>query len=427
MAANRGAEVRSPRRQQALGFLLLCIALPLLLQQLAGPAGKPLAPHRSLAGDEDETVSRVHLPIVQNQAGAYLVTPTPTASATTTATATGAPTATPTATPTNTATATSTATATATATSTATPTDTPTATATNTPTATATNTPTATATNTPTSTPDASPTAISGPAVLVGAGDVSECDDPYDEATADLLDAVEGIVFMLGDAVYGDATLQNFEECYDPSWGRHKARTLPSVGNHEYDTADAAGYFAYFGAAAGDMGKGYYSYDLGDWHIVVLNSNCGDVDGGGCDQDSEQYAWLQQDLAANPTTCTLAYFHHPLFRSNGNMSNQVRPFWQALYAAGADVVLSGHDHNYARFAPVDTVGNPDPDNGIRQFIVGTGGTSLAGVDPNTANLQAWDDDTWGVLKLTLNAASYDWEFLPIAGQTYTDSGTATCH
>jgi hypothetical protein len=260
--------------------------------------------------------------------------------------------------------------------------------------------------------------------VLVGAGDIAECGDQDDEATADLLDAIPGTVFTTGDNVYEDGTEAEFNSCYDPSWGRHKGRTRPSVGNHEYATPGATPYFDYFGASAGDPSEGWYSYDVGDWHIVVLNSNCTEI--GGCNAASAQGQWLQADLAANPNACTLAYWHHPRFSSSDGGDTDYQDFWQLLYDAGADVVLAGHSHHYERFAPQDATGLADP-RGIRSFVVGTGGRQFGTLStPRAANSEVSNNHTHGVLKLTLNATSYDWEFVPVAGSTFTDSGSASC-
>jgi acid phosphatase type 7 len=263
--------------------------------------------------------------------------------------------------------------------------------------------------------------------VVVGAGDIARCASSGDEATARLLDNIPGTVFTVGDNVYPDGTAAQFRDCYGPSWGRHKARTKPSVGNHEYHTPGASGYYNYFGSAAGPSGKGYYSYDRGDWHVVVLNSMCEKV--GGCGATSPMVSWLKNDLAANAShECTLAYFHHPLF-SSGNHGNQpqVRPIWAALYAADADVVVSGHDHHYERFAPQRPDGTPDTSRGIREFVVGTGGAGLYPLGTIKPNSQARNASTHGVLRLTLNATSYSWKFVPVSGKTFTDSGTASCH
>jgi hypothetical protein len=261
--------------------------------------------------------------------------------------------------------------------------------------------------------------------VMVGAGDIAHCSTTTDEATAKLLDGIFGTVFTLGDNVYNSGTSAEFANCYGPTWGRHKARTKPSVGNHEYLTSGASGYFNYFGAAAGDPKKGYYSYDRGDWHVIVLNSNCSQVP---CAAGSAQDTWLRADLANHPNKCTLAYFHAPLYSSGqyGN-STSVRPFWKALYQANADVVLSGHEHDYERFAPQNPYGAFDSARGIREFVVGTGGTYLrpfGTIKPNSVSRNA---STHGVLKLTLNLSGYAWKFVPVAGKTFTDSGTASCH
>jgi hypothetical protein len=269
----------------------------------------------------------------------------------------------------------------------------------------------------------------SGDPVLLAAGDIASCASPGDEATAALLDRLGGTIATLGDTVYISGTSQEFATCYHPSWGRHKRRTRPAVGNHEYGTAGAAGYFDYFGAAAGDPSKGYYSYDLGTWHIVVINSNCSQV--GGCGAGSPQEQWLRADLAAHPAACTLAYWHHPRF-SSGDVhgSNAVlEPIWRALYEHRADVVLSAHEHNYERFAPQDSTGQLDWDRGIRQFVVGTGGRSHYDgfITPILPHSEVRNGDTFGVLRLTLHATGYDWQFIPETGKTFTDAGSGTCH
>lgn len=258
--------------------------------------------------------------------------------------------------------------------------------------------------------------------VLVGAGDIAGCSSDGDEATANLLDGIPGTVFTTGDNVYPDGTASEFMDCYDPSWGRHKARTYPSPGNHDYHTEGAAGYFDYFGLAAGEPGKGYYSYDLGSWHIIVLNSNI--LIGAG----SEQEQWLRADLAAHPVACTLAYWHEPRFSSGDHHGSSVsiQPIWQALYDYGADVVLNGHEHNYERFAPQDPQGSADPIRGIRQFVVGSGGRSHYEVTNPIANSEVRNTDTFGVLKLVLHPDSYSWEFVPEAGGTFSDTGTSPC-
>ena len=263
-----------------------------------------------------------------------------------------------------------------------------------------------------------------GDPVLVGAGDIASCQSSGDGATAKLLDNIGGTVFALGDNAYPDGTYPQFRDCYGPSWGRFKDRTKPAVGNHEYNTPGAAGYFDYFGARAGDPAKGYYSYDRGSWHVVVLNSNCSKVP---CAAGSAQERWLKADLAANADhECTLAYFHHPRFSSSGNTAN-VAPFWEDLYEAGAEVVLNGHTHNYERFAPQRPDGTLDDARGMREFVVGTGGVSHNPFGTIKPNSQARNASTYGVLKLTLKSASYEWKFVPVEGKTFTDSGTKVCH
>lgn len=260
--------------------------------------------------------------------------------------------------------------------------------------------------------------------VLVGAGDIAY-DSRRDDETAKLLDTIPGIVFTLGDNAYLDGKSEEFQKYYEPTWGRHKARTFPAIGHHEYGVPGAYGYHQYFGPIAGDPGLAYYSYDLGDWHIIVLNSICERM--GDCRIDSTQGKWLQADLAANPGICTLAYFHDPLFSSSSdNAYPGVQDFWRLLYNAEVDVILNGHAHNYERFALQNPDGQADPGRGIRQFVIGTGGRSFSTFDAPAPNSEARETGTAGVLKLTLHPTSYDWEFVPIAGESFTDSGSADC-
>ena len=257
--------------------------------------------------------------------------------------------------------------------------------------------------------------------VLVGAGDIGWCGSPAPAATARLLDSIPGTVFTTGDNAYMNGTARQFTECYDPTWGRHKARTSPSPGNHDYDTPGAAPYFAYFGANAGPAGAGYYSYDLGAWHIVSLNSM---IPAGA---DSPQLAWLRADLTARRSRCTAAYWHDPVFSSgpNGNQP-QMRDIWRLLYEFGAEIVIAGDDHVYERFAPQDAEGRVDPERGIRQFVVGTGGAPLYQfLDAPRPNSEV-RVSTWGVLKLTLRSDEYQWQFIPVGGSGG-DSGTGRCH
>jgi len=263
-----------------------------------------------------------------------------------------------------------------------------------------------------------------------GNGTASSCRQVY---TSDLLVGANlAAVLLLGDSQYEDGALSDFEASYDLSWGRVKSITYPAVGNHEYNTPGAAGYFDYFNGVgnqtgrAGDRGTGYYSFDIGSWHLISLNSNCGEI--GGCGVGSPEEAWLRADLAAHPTRCTLAYWHHPRYSSGTYSDNAAfQALWQALQDYGAELVLSGHDHNYQRYAPQSGPGVADA-NGIRQFVVGTGGKVHYPVVPDPVpNREAANGDTFGVLKLTLHTNAYDWQFQPEAGGSYTDSGSATCH
>ena len=266
-----------------------------------------------------------------------------------------------------------------------------------------------------------------GNPVVVAAGDIAACYDGGDEATARRVTSIGGTVLTLGDNAYRYGTSGAFANCYDPSWGRFKDRTRPSLGNHDYYSEGAEGYFGYFSEAAGEPGKGYYSFDLGAWHVVALNSNCELV--GGCGAGSAQLRWLEGDLERHRTAYTLAYWHHPLFSSgrvHGNTPG-VKPLWASLHAAGADVVLSGHEHNYERFAPQDASGEADPESGIREFVVGTGGRSHYEITDPIANSEVRNDDTYGVLKLTLRPNGYDWRFVPVEGERFTDSGSSRCH
>ena len=272
-----------------------------------------------------------------------------------------------------------------------------------------------------------STTATAAPegAVLIAAGDIAACDSQGDEATAELVAAREGTVATLGDNAYEKGTAAEFARCYDPSWGQFKDRTRPAVGNHEYGTPNAAGYHGYFGAAAGPPGQGWYSYELGAWHVVVLNSNCGHV---GCGAGSPQDRWLQADLAAHPAQCTLAYWHHARFSSGLHGSTDaVDNLYRRLYEAGADVVLAGHDHDYERFAPLDPDGAPDPERGIRSFVVGTGGRSFYPFPLRRTGSEVRIGDSFAVLALTLEARSYAWELVPVPGRDARDTGRGTCH
>ena len=256
------------------------------------------------------------------------------------------------------------------------------------------------------------------PAVLA-AGDIGDCRTPGDEQTASILDSEAGTILALGDVVYPDGSDADFARCFAPSWGRHKTRIRPVPGNHEYHTPDAAGYFNYFGAVAGDRGRGWYSFDVGGWHIVALNSNVA------IGRGSPQLAWLQSDLAASRATCTLAYWHHPRFSSHNSLA-RFEPWWELLYEHGVDLVLNGHDHHYERFAQQSPSGERDDARGIRQFVVGTGGSFLHRPRFTAKNSEAGQGHLKGVLRLVLRDADYSWRFLPVAGKNYTDSGSDTC-
>jgi hypothetical protein len=257
--------------------------------------------------------------------------------------------------------------------------------------------------------------------VLVGAGDIAGSGSG-DEQTAALLAQIPGTVFTAGDNCYPDGSLTEYTEYYAPTWGQFLARTRPAPGNHDYNTSSATGYFGYFGASAGPSGRGYYSYDIGEWHVISLNSNI-DMSPG-----SPQETWLRADLAANPAQCTLAYWHHPRFSSGSHGSSTASiTLWQDLYDAGAEIVIVGHDHNYQRFAPQTADGQLDRAQGIREFVVGTGGESHYQFSTPIANTETYNCDTFGVLKLDLGPGFYNWQFIPVAGRTYTDSGSGTCH
>lgn len=261
---------------------------------------------------------------------------------------------------------------------------------------------------------------------VVAAGDISDCHLPGSEATAKLLDKIPGTVLPIGDLAYPDGSDANFK-CYDKTWGRHKARTRPAPGNHEYHTPGAAGYFKYFGSVAGSPGHSYYSFDLGTWHIISMDSQCSSI--GGCQKGSPEERWLRDDLRKHSNNCILAYWHAPLFSSGSEHGNapQMKAFWDDLYAAGADIVLNGHDHDYERFAPQNPEGAADPAHGIREFVVGTGGKSQRGFRDRLSTTEVRSSSTFGVLKIDLHAHGYDWKFIPVEGGEFTDAGSGTCH
>jgi hypothetical protein len=261
-------------------------------------------------------------------------------------------------------------------------------------------------------------------ALVYAAGDIGDCNSSADLETSLLLDATQDPILGIGDLAYPSGTAAAFANCFDPVWGRHRARMRPVPGNHEYAQANATPYYDYFGAAAGQVGKGYYSFDVGEWHVVALNSNCSQVS---CAAGSEQEAWLRQDLASNSRACTLAFWHHPRFSSgfHGN-SSSVGPLWRALEEAGAEIVLSGHDHGYERFVAQSDAGVATP-NGMVQFVVGTGGTALRSFTRSQpANSAVRNASAHGVLSLALRPGGFDWQFLAIPGQTFGDQGSGSC-
>jgi len=266
--------------------------------------------------------------------------------------------------------------------------------------------------------------------VLLAAGDIAECDAQGDEATARLLNAYpKATIAALGDLAYPHGRDKDFARCFDPSWGQFKDRIWPATGNHDHATKDARGYADYFGSRGGPADRYYYSYELGAWHVAVLDSDCWRV--GGCGLTDPQATWLRRDLRDHPARCTLAYWHRPPFSSGryGDPKNtdRVRPLWRVAVEEGVDIVLTAHEHSYERFVPMDADGGRD-DEGTRLFVVGTGGGNLRKYHrPPLPTTVVRNDDTWGVLRLTLRADGYDWKFLPVPGRRFTDAGTGSCH
>ena len=258
--------------------------------------------------------------------------------------------------------------------------------------------------------------------VFVGAGDIANCEMLGGaRATAALLDTIEGTVFTTGDHAYQTGSAKEFQNCYEPTWGRHKKRTRPTIGNHDLVTDKGRPYFEYFGENAGPAGLGYYSYDLGVWHIISLNS------AAPARKNTPQMKWLLADLSAHPAACVLAYWHIARFSSGAHGSDPLMAdVWHVLHEAGADVVLSSHDHDYERFAPQDDKGKADPERGIREFVVGTGGGGVYEFKRVVSNSDVRNNSTYGVLKLTLKPGRYDWEFVPMAGQKFRDAGSGMC-
>jgi calcineurin-like phosphoesterase family protein len=273
--------------------------------------------------------------------------------------------------------------------------------------------------------PVASPPPVAADAaVLVGAADIATCEGQADEGTAALLATISGDVFAAGDLAYPDGTDRDFAQCYGPSWGAVKDRTLPALGNHELDKGvDAQGYFDYWGSRAGTAGEGWYAVDVGTWRVVVLDSNCGTVS---CETGGPQAAWLREELGAHPSRCLAAIWHHPRFSSGEHGDDRrMADLWTLLQQAGADITLVGHDHDYERFAPMLADGTPDQ-NGIREFVVGTGGAPLRAVGDARPNSEVHQSDSHGVLRLALRPDGYDWAFIPVPGATFTDTGSGSC-
>jgi len=329
----------------------------------------------------------------------------------------------PTITPLPTATPTDTPTITLTPTQTATPTDTPTPTPTDTPTPTPTFTPTVTNTATATYTPEPTDTPEPSLSVILAAADVAMCNSGDKEIVANLLDGLPGEILLAGDISNENGTAEDYQNCFAPAWGRHLGRMHVVPGNHDY-YGGGTPFYDYFGGAAGPYMQGWYSFDVGSWHIIGLNSECGRA--VSCAPGSEQYEWLQADLAANSNRCTLAFWHISLISSwvEGGWV-EVRPFWELLYAANADVVINGHTHVYDRYAPMDPYGNPDPERGLRQFIVGTGGAYLQTDFVMPATIES-HIQSWGVLRLELGPDYYNWAFITTDG-SIADQGTGYCH
>jgi acid phosphatase type 7 len=264
---------------------------------------------------------------------------------------------------------------------------------------------------------------------VAAAGDIADCDgdEPVLTSkyakTAALVSPQDALVLTLGDTTYPLGEPIEFSTCFNPTWGVFKDRIRPAPGNHEYYTAGAAGYYDYFGAAAGPDRRGYYSFDHGGWHFISLNSNIDAAPG------SAQYQWLMADLASSRATlCTIAYWHYPVFSSgwHGNIAQMVKVY-DALQAAGVDIVLSGHDHDYERFAPQTASAVADPVRGIRAFVVGTGGSELYSLDAPRPNSEVRNNTSHGILRLTLGEGRYSWQYVPIAGDSFSDAGSDNCH
>jgi acid phosphatase type 7 len=253
-------------------------------------------------------------------------------------------------------------------------------------------------------------------AVLVGAGDIAKCDQNGDSRTAQILGTIPGTIFTTGDNAYDSGTYAEYLNCYGPTWGQYKDRTMPVPGNHEYETAGAPGYYRYFNVPE------YYAYDQGTWRIYALNS---EID---TSATSAQVQWLQADLAQNPRSCVMAYWHRPLWSSGNHHGgdNKMQVIWNILFDANAELVITGHEHNYERFSPMNKTGQAVP-VGLQEIVVGTGGANKFGFGNILPASQVRNANTYGVIKLTLSPGKYDWQFVPVAGGTFTDYGSQNCH
>jgi hypothetical protein len=270
------------------------------------------------------------------------------------------------------------------------------------------------------STPSNVATPSGPPGTLVGAGDIALCGSNGAGATAKLLDDIRGTVFVSGDVAYPSGSSADFRDCFDPTWGRHRSRIRPVPGNHEYETPGASGYYEYFGANAGPSGLGYYSHTVGPWLVIAVNSELPSTVG------SAQYEWIRAELTRDSRLCTAVIWHRPLFSSGINGPNaDMRDLWRLLYARDVDIVINGHDHIYERFAPQTPDGQYDAERGIRQFTVGTGGAPSTPVGASSNSEVA--ASVWGVTSFTLQSDSYRWEFVPVEGESFRDSGIGRCH
>jgi hypothetical protein len=272
---------------------------------------------------------------------------------------------------------------------------------------------------------------------VVAAGDIGDCSIDAHHQTAALVDRIKpDAVLAIGDLAYSNGSLDDYLDCYGSSWGKFRSITRAAVGNHEYHTPHAGPFYAYFCGSTGEPYEGWYSFALGRWHVVVLNSNCGDdldvqsgvkTEFGGCGVGSPQARWLERDLEEHPSKCTLAMWHHPRYTSGVHRDAvYMSDLWRILDRHGADLILSGHVHNYERFAPLDADGNPHPTGRMRQIAVGTGGRVLTGFAAIEAGSEVHDESSHGVLHLTLREDGYTWDFVPVDGDAFTDHGEALC-